>query len=231
MERGAIEGVVRLAAGAEVPVEGGITGPTQWPEACPPPSEADTRPIAVDESRGLAGVLVSASEFAGTAPATEPRVHRVVLRNCRLGPRFLVATRGDRLEVRNETNHPFFAAFSAGGGGINQALLHEQVREFDLGRGGVHEVACTFGSPCGRTQVAVLYHPVHALTAAGGRFRIERAPVGAMEIHAWHPVLRDAMQRITVQAGQTTRVELEVQPAPAPPPPTPPGPPDPTGPF
>jgi hypothetical protein len=228
---GVIEGTVRLAEGAEVPVAPEETGNAPWPASCTPPQLADRRPVGMDATRGLAGVLVSVSEFEGAPPRATAKLHRVSITDCRLAPRFLVATRGDRLEIRNVTNHPFIATFSGAGPGVQQALLHQQVREHTLDTGGVHEIACTFGSQCGRTQIAVLYHPLHGLTETGGRFRIERVPAGPMELHAWHPLLRDAMQRITVTAGQTTRVDLTIEPAPAPPPPPPPGPPDPNAPF
>lgn len=232
---GTVEGVVRLADGAELPSlpeEAPRANAAPWPASCTPPRIADRQPVRLvegDPSRKLAGVLVSASEFQGRAEAP-PRTHTVSIRDCRLDPPFLAVTRGDRIELRNDTQHPFLPSFSASGGGLMQALLHNQARTLHVDQGGVHEIACGWAAPCGRTTVAVLYHPLHQLTS-DGTFRIAGIPEGDAEIHAWHPLFEDSMQRVTVRAGQTVRVELTLTAAPARPTPPPPEPPAPGAPF
>ncbi len=230
LQTGTVEGVVRLAEGKELPMLPEPPPPmAPWPPSCTPVGPADRTPVRLGDGRGLEGMLVSASAFQGSPPH-EPRTIEVHIRDCRLTPTFVDATRGDTIELRNDVDNPFIPAFSGGGDGIAQALLHQHVRSLDLERGGVHEIACTWGAPCGKTQVAVLYHPVHTTTGAGGRFRLEHVPAGEVEIHAWHPLFHDVMQRVTVVAGQTARITLTPEPSP-PPPPTPPEPLPPGAPF
>jgi hypothetical protein len=106
-----------------------------------------------------------------------------------------------------------------------QALMKDETRDFPLETGGIYNVTCGFAAPCGRTDVVVVYHPVHAVTGADGHFRIENVPAGQeVELHAWHPLFEEVMARVTVAAGHTETLELTLTPVPTPeaPPETPP---------
>ena len=82
---------------------------------------------------------------------------------------------------------------------------------------------CGFAAPCGRTEIVTLYHPLHDVSEAGGRFRIEGVPVGEeVKVSAWHPLFIEAEQRVTLSRGESLQVELTVRPAPATPVPEPP---------
>lgn len=215
-----VEGVVRLAEGAELPayppVERSPAQPAQ-PETCPPPREADRQPVTMGEARGLANVLVAAAEF-DTAPPHAPVTHELFIRDCQLTPMFVAATRGDTLEITNETDYPFMPV--SAGAGMAQALMRGESRTIPLDQGGVKGFGCTFTAACGRTEVVVLYHPLHTLTAEAGRFRLEVPAGEEIEIHAWHPLFEEAKETVTVPAGETRRLELTLSPsAPAPPPP------------
>lgn len=209
---GVVEGVVRLPDGAELPsypreVDARRPPP---PESCTPARVVDRQPVRLGEGRGLGGVLVAAAEFDAEVPH-EPETRRVAIRDCRLDPPFLVATRGDTLELKNETDYPFMPVM--GGGGLAQALLADQTRSFPLDQGGVKTLSCTFAAACGRTDVVVLYHPLHTVTSDAGRFRLEVPAGEELEVHAWHPLFQEASATVTVAAGETRRVELELVPS------------------
>ncbi len=214
------EGVVRLAEGATLPRYPDVRSELQpeIPESCTPASEADRTPVRVGEGRGLEGVLVQASEFGVEIPH-EPTEHEVVIEDCRLTPRLLPAVRGDTLVVRNDTDYPFLPTF--GRSPMMQAILPHETRSFPLQEGGVHTLQCAFAAPCGRTDVIVVYHPLHTVTDENGHFRLKGLPRDrSMEIHAWHPLFEDAMVRVTTN-GAMSPVELTLVPL------TPPeGPPD-----
>lgn len=209
-----IEGRVVLAEGAELPstpdnpMVGGPRRP-ELPEACTPPRMRDRQPVSMLEDRRLVGVLVGLHEFAAT-PEHEPVTHEMVIRDCRLEPRFLVATRGDRLRVTNETDYPFLPDF---GGGLMQVLLHERSREIELTEGDVRTLTCGFAAPCGQAEIVTFYHPLHAITDDEGRFRIERVPAGEeLRVSAWHPLFEEASERLTLRPGQTHTIELVLRP-------------------
>lgn len=165
-----------------------------------------------------------------------PETHEVVIRDCLLDPPFLAATVGDTVRLRNDSAYPFIPRIPGGfapapgqsGGAIAQALLTGQTREFVVSSMGPTLLTCSvFGAPCGRADVLTLGHTLHAVTGAGGRFRIEDVPAGReVEVHAWHPLFEDTMVKVTVAPGETRTLTLTLRPAaidwPQPEPPRPP---------
>lgn len=220
-----IEGVVRLAAGAELPSypENPMVPPPGRPEPpdeCTPAQERDRQPVQQSRDGGLSGLLVALHDFA-TIPESEPVTHEMTITDCRLSPRLVVATRDDRLRITNETDYPFLPNF---GGGMLQAVLHQRSRELELGQGGVRTLECGFAAPCGRAEIVTLYHPLHTISDETGHFRITDVPAGEeLRVSAWHPLFEEASETLTLRSGQTTTVELVLTPAeitaPEPPPP------------
>lgn len=223
-----IEGVVRLAAGAELPryPENPMVAPhgrPALPDACTPPQERDREPVRQVRGDHLAGMLVALSDFETDVPH-EPVTHDVFIRDCRLTPSIVVGTLGDRLRITNETDYPFLPDLQSG---MMAALLHENSREVELGRGGIRTLQCGFAAPCGRAEIVTMFHPLHTVTDEEGRFRIENVPANEeLRINTWHLLFNEAGQTLTLSPGETREIELIVSPAPpapAPPPAEPPG--------
>lgn len=220
-----IEGTVKLADAAELPgwpVNPMVAGPNRpdLPEACTPVQERDRFPVERVSGGRLSGVLVTLGDFE-TEPPHEPVTHEVVIRDCRLSPSIVVATRGDRLRLVNETDYPFVPNL---GEGLSRALLHTQARILELPQGGMRTLECGFAASCGRTEIVTLYHPLHAVTDESGHFRIEGVPANdELRVSAWHPLFQEAGETITLRPGETRRLDITLEPAPAPePPPAPP---------
>lgn len=218
---GTVEGVVRLAEGIELPTYDaealGLDEPARQPPAdkCSPPKKADRTPVTIDDGRGAAGVMVNAIDFEASPPHGAV-THEVVIRDCRLTPRLVVATRGDQLRMVNQTDHPFLPRRA--GDSFSKALTEGQSRTVELDRGGVGHVDCEVGTACGRTDLIILYHPVHTVTGEGGRFRMDNVPAGQkVSVHAWHPLFKESSVEVEVGAGETAQVELELSLRPEPP--------------
>lgn len=209
-----IEGVVRLAEGAELPEwpDDPMSPPSRpgVPERCTPANPDDRRPVRRAGPDRLAGVLVALADFE-TEPPPERRTHELAIRDCRLTPSLVVARLGDRLRVTNETNYPFLPDF---GTGLLQAVLHGNSREVELDRGGMRWLECGFAAACGRAVIITVHHSLHAITDEDGRFRIEGVPPEELRIGAWHPLLSEAEQTLTLRARETRQIELVVRPAP-----------------
>ncbi len=206
-----VEGIVKLREGAENPTYDPPTGerPAPIPD-CTPPQISDRQPLHLGEGRGLGGVLVTASQFEGHVPHTKT-THRVEIRDCRLEPRLVVATIGDTLEVTNKSRAAFVPMLS--NDPFMQALVPDQTRTIPLETGGVVPLQCTFGTECARTDIVVLHYPVHAISGDGGRFRLDNVPVGQeLSLAAWHPLIAETMQRVTVPEGGLHDLVLEVAP-------------------
>ena len=72
-----------------------------------------------------------------------------------------------------------------------------------------------------KVQVSCTVHPweigwwivtdnaLRALTAADGKFAIERVPPGTWQVMAWHEELGRMEQELTVRTGETARVDLD----------------------
>jgi hypothetical protein len=137
------------------------------------------------------------------------------IRDCKLTPMVVAATRGDTLEITNETDYPYMPI--AGNAGMAQAIMRGESRTIPLDQGGVKGLGCTFTAPCGRAEVVVLYHPFHTLTGETGRFRLEVPAGEEIEVHAWHPLFEEASETVTVPAGETRRLDFTLRPSDAPP--------------
>ena len=53
--------------------------------------------------------------------------------------------------------------------------------------------------------------PYYAVTDADGNFKIADLPAGDYEVEVWHEVLGKSAQKVTVQAGQDTKVAWEMK--------------------
>ena len=218
---GTIIGIVRLADGAEVPSWPAQAMPhppgsqVQRPDLCGPPKLTDTQSARLDAAnRGLSGVLVAPSDF-DRAPTPVPATHQVAIRGCTLDPPFLVATLGDTLHLTNATNYPFLPT-GGEGPGITQALMKDQTRDFSLDRVGPRTIGCNaFGLACGRTDVMTMAHPLHAVTARNGSYRIENVPANQdLRLHAWNPLFRETVVPVRLAAGETKTIDIVLTPAP-----------------
>jgi len=214
---GTVEGIVRLAEGAALPsfpvnpmVSTGASAPL--PAECAQPSDADRQPVQIGASGGLTNLVIVATGDADHWPdSAGPRTHQARIENCRLAPRTLIAERGDTIHFENPTTFPFFPDL---GTGFSRALIPTDPLELVLDQGGVRTIQCGFANACGRMDVVTIYHPVHAVSDAEGRFRMENVPVGQdVRVTAWHPLFQEVGVQTRIEsAGQTVRVELTIQP-------------------
>lgn len=218
---GTVRGIVRIAAGMAPPEypESAIRGrgpAGEPPEECPPNTEAQRRPVRVEDG-GLVGVMVSATgdpnTFFDALGEWEPQNHEVVIRDCRLQPALVTATRNDTLTIRNENTYPFI--LSIGRTSFMEALMPNQPKEITLSEGGSQSIRCGFAAPCGRADVVTVFHPVHAVTGEGGRFELTNVPRDQdVEIHAWHPLFRDASVSVRIEGDAVPEIEITIEPAP-----------------
>lgn len=222
---GVVEGIVRVRG--EVPVDPAFArrfeSATRRPERCRPLTDEERRPVHVGADGRTADVLVTATFSTKLRVPPPVRVNRpLIIRDCRLTPRVLAATRGDSLVIRNEDEYPFVPRVNPIAMGFMQALMQGQSRRIELDRGGVFEAECGFGAACGVTSIVVLYHGIHATSDRDGRFRVEGVPADVdVEMHAWHPSLRDGTQRVRVPRGGSVNVDFTLEPAPVRPEPPP----------
>ncbi len=218
---GTVRGVVRLAEGKELPMyaESEI-GNIQGGGDCPPMRSTEAQTVALGEGRALTGLMVSATGDAETffaqVPPHEPTDRRVFIDQCRLRPNLIVALRGDRLVIQNQTSQPFFPV--VGRAPYADSLAFGATRIVELERAGVEAITCAVPASCGRADLVVVMNPVFAVTGEGGRFEMTNVPADQpVTIHAWHPLFKEARVETRVAEGQVEEVEIVIEPRDAPP--------------
>jgi hypothetical protein len=222
-EPAVLEGFVHLAQGAALPsfkpehMERAVLEHTKrgaWPEKCTPPKIADMTPMLETPDGKLSGVVVAASGFK-RGYARAPKIHEVVIRDCRLTPSTVVAMKGDTLRVKSEVDFPFMPAY--GPPDQIKTLIPGQNYDTELKDAGSAAVTCGFMAPCGRTDVIVLNHPLATVTDEKGNFRMGSFPAGErVKVTAWHPLLAESEIEVEVAPGETKSVELSVRPVASP---------------
>jgi hypothetical protein len=213
-------GSVRLADGTELPsytpeqmerqvlahAKGGTT-----PDVCSPPKIEDRQPVTLTPEGKLAGVMLAASDFTQREEGVGPKTVNVLIKDCRLTPKIIVARIGDTLHIANDSPFPMMPGM--GFETYNQTLTQGQARDIKLDSGGVKIVACGFSAQCGRTDLVVLGHAQGAVTNAQGEFRFENFPADeTVRLNAWHPLFNDTTLEVRVQSGEEKRVELVLTP-------------------
>lgn len=134
------------------------------------------------------------------------------------------------LRQRGEMYVPHVVAVTAGSSVTfpnDDALFHNvfslsRTGSFDLGRypqgetrtrrfekAGVIKVYCHLHSHMSAI-IAVFDHPWYAQAGEDGNFTIERVPAGRYTLTGWHERAGNTDQPVTIDAGQTTRIELLV---------------------
>jgi hypothetical protein len=183
----------------------------KWPDECTPPKIADRAPLHITSDGKLSGVVVALSNFKKAPTIRAPRVHDVVLRDCRLTPSTIIAQKGDKLRVTSEMKFPFMPAY--GPPAEIRTLIAGQTYEVELNTLGASPLLCGFTAPCGRTDVITLSHTLATLTDEQGNFRLDSFPAGEqVTVSAWHPLLKASETQIEIAPGETKQVELVVNP-------------------
>lgn len=224
---GVVFGTITLEEGAELPrwdlreIDRGPDSAPVPPE-CGPPRETDTLPVeGVGSPTRLTNILVSATgeqrKFAEALGRTRPIDRRLSIEQCRLQPKFVSATVGDTLVLENHSNVPFLP--SVGPTQFLETLLPGQTRRIVLDHAALAWTRCTFSAACGRSDVIVIFHPVHTTSTATGDYVLEHVPADQdVQIHAWHPRFHDVEATTRVAVGQRVRVDFTLRPmSPTPP--------------
>jgi hypothetical protein len=164
--------------------------------------------ILIDQAGGLANVFVYLKEGLDAAYSFDVPAAPVVLdqRLCQFMPRVvgvqvaqpLVVVNSDHtlhnVHGRPSANEPFNFGQPLAGMRLTRTFTRPEVM-MPL-TSDIHSWMAAF--------VGVVPHPFFAVTAADGSFTIRGIPSGAYVIEAWHETFGTTIERVTVDAGQTT---------------------------
>jgi hypothetical protein len=186
--------------------------PEALPEECARAAFESRMPVLMASNRGLSGIVITASDFRREREH-EPASHRVRIERCALRPQTIAMAADDHLLLENLDAFPFAPLY---GPAFAATPLPQGQRLFiPTFPGTIEPLSCSSDAPCGRTDVFVLRHHVHAVSDDLGAFRIGNFPAGEqVRLTAVHPLFEEAETSVWVEPGQQLRVELRVRPKP-----------------
>jgi hypothetical protein len=156
----------------------------------------------------LSNIVVAASDFTRVQERA-PKIHEMTIEHCQLKPPIVAANGGDVLALENKDKFPFEPLV---GPSYAANAFKERVK-LPLYPGGIDSIMCSLGAPCGRSDLVVFFHPVHAVTDEHGTFRIPNFPASELvRINAWHPLFEETNSFVWLEPGQQSSVELVLSP-------------------
>jgi hypothetical protein len=216
---GTLTGQVELAPGAQLPEYSPIdlsrkpldpTENAQVPPSCAAANELARTPVQLTPGGFLSGVVVAASDF-NRMRERAPQVHKVWIENCRLRPVTIAATGGDTLQLINTDEFEFEPLL--GPTYRPQGLAQGEKTTFPLIGGGIDSLMCSPPAACGRTDLVVFFHTVHAVTDADGAFQITNFPAAEnVRVTAWHPLFEPSETFVWLNPGEHSTVRLVLTP-------------------
>jgi plastocyanin len=151
-----------------------------------------------------------------TAASLTPNTAVIDQKNFLFVPETIAVRRGDSVTFGNsdQTTHNVRVASDIANFNVNMPAGGSHSVTLDKA-GGIAQplvVGCVFHSAM-RAWIFVFDHPFYQVTKPDGRFRLENVPPGEYDLELAHPSgeLR-WRQKVTVQAGQTTRVDIRLSP-------------------
>ncbi len=159
---------------------------------------------------GLGGALVSVVDgWRGWRfPPPDPAPVRVEQHGCLFRPRLVAARLGQEVRVGNldavthnvhtypRLSRPVNRTQAPGGADVVLAFERPEIVP----------LTCDL-HPWMKAHVAVIAHPLFAVTAADGSYRVEGVPPGTYELEVWHEVLGE--RRATVEVGAREEVRAD----------------------
>ena len=216
-----LSGRLRLAEGAQLPAYTALDFVRRTlhqhdlpapPAECAAAIEDARTPVRLSPDRSLSGVVIAASDFTRVRERA-PKIHKVAIEHCRLKPAIVAAMGGDQILLENRDRFAFEPLI--GPTYVGSPLERGDERRVPLAPGGVDSILCSLGAPCGRTDLVVFYHPVHAVTDTEGRFRIDNFPASELvRVVAWHPLFEEKESFVWLEPGEKSSIELDLTPKP-----------------
>jgi hypothetical protein len=191
--RGPRPAPVALATSASVQ---GVCGPTVQDNA-----------LQVGAQGGVADVVVWVDAPAEPALASDAGLEVVLdQRGCLYAPSVLAARAGGRLRLRN--SDPLTHTVHAVGLGRSLFNVAMPLERMELVRPlpeepTVLDVRCDV-HPWMHATVRTFAHPHFTTTGPDGRFALAGLLPGTVQVHAWHPKLKEASHAVRLEPGVTS---------------------------
>lgn len=172
-------------------------------------NELPDEAVVVDGSGRLANAVVTLVGVRARAAAT---AGGVMNEKCRFAPRVQVVRPNATITTSSKDSilHTTNAAMDGGKGLFNVAVPVPGINiSKRLNGAGLVRLVCNT-HPWMRGYIIVT-DDMAAVTGGDGSFKLTDVPAGTYELRVWHESLKAAPQKITVAAGQTATMNLELK--------------------
>ncbi|MDB4955123.1 MAG: uncharacterized protein JWO36_2692 [Myxococcales bacterium] len=162
-----------------------------------------------EAKKDRSGVVVYLEGVPGTAPI--PKDHAIIKqREKQFEPPLTIVVRGTTVDFPNE-DKIFHNVFSVSRPARFDLGLYKSgsMKSVEMKRAGTVDVYCNI-HPDMIAKVKVLENGYYTITDASGTFHLEGVPPGEYPIVAWLPSGDEAKGTVTVKAGETASVKLEL---------------------
>jgi hypothetical protein len=151
----------------------------------------------------------------GITSGKEPTPGEPALSNegCRFVPHVQTMQVGAKLEIQNADPilHNTHGTYEGGKTAFNLALpMKDQTIKKRIKKPGVIAMKCDAGHTWMSAYVIAFEHPYHAVTGDDGSFTLTDVPAGTYTLSIWHEKLLAKTVEVTVAAGETASVEIEL---------------------
>jgi plastocyanin len=205
---GTLEGTVRVEGDGEIlptPVAN-----TTDPDICGRTQSLED--MLVDaRTRSVANAIAALVDLPDSmrGPAGVPQRLVIDNRGCRFVPHVAVAALGDTLVAQN--SDPVFHTTHYYGPLESNVALTEPGRSVPnvVTQAGIITILCDLHGWM-RGYIRVDDHRFHDVSDERGRFRIRGIPPGSHTIEIWHERLGTRRLRVEIEAGRTTRIEVDL---------------------
>ncbi len=191
------------------------------PGRCKVAADTYAHHFRVASDGGLGDAIVAVTGFE---KYVEPEGEAVStkIQGCAYSTRTLVLTFGQRLEISNLDDESYVPHLYGAQNPVQMvAVPHGPPVKIYPRAIGRFKLADDMRRPWMEAEVLVFKFATHAITSPAGTYRVARVPPGQVTVGAWHPKLSksfapQATRDVTVVAGKTTTVDLEIVLAPSP---------------
>jgi plastocyanin len=164
--------------------------------------------VTASPAKMRAGVVVHIVKAAGSfRPPARPVT--IDQRGMKFVPHVLAVVRGTTVKFQNSDNVRH-NVFSPDGSRYDLGTWPQgESRTHAFSEAGVYRQLCNV-HPEMSGFIVVLQNPYFAVTGADGQYSIAGVPPGSYTIRAWSERLRAVTQPVTVTAGATTNLQMEL---------------------
>ena len=135
-------------------------------------------------------------------------------KGCRFVPHVQTIQVGAQLVIENSDPilHNTHGTYEGGRTAFNLALPRKDLQiKKRVKKPGIIAMKCDAGHTWMRAYVLAFEHPYHAVSGEDGSFSISDVPPGSYTLSIWHEMLPAKTVDVTVEAGKTVNVAIELE--------------------